>query len=146
MQIHTPLAFADRASGAQFRLIFAYTVFVPNVQTWTHDVRAHPQPVRIKELVASPGLQISHTRWKRRTWRDDGSGRRMPQEVAARVGDFHLRHEEVMIRWQVEWRGEGHVELHFLARCRTVPPGGLTWHGVDSSWLHRIEHRKAAKV
>ena len=50
-----------------------------------------------------------------------------------------------MIRRQVKRGGESQVELHFLAGYRTVPPGGLIGFGVNSSRLHRIERREAAR-
>ena len=61
--------------------------------------------------------------------RHDRFRRRQPKEVA--VVQLDLGHEEIMIGREEEGRGEGHVELHLLARDRTVAAGvyGLVWDG-----------------
>src|SRR5262249_37295548 len=49
-----------------------------------------------------------------------------PQEIGIcgrRVGEADLGDEEVVTGWQVECGEEVHVELHFLARNRTVASG-----------------------
>ena len=100
------------------------------------DVGADALPVGRESsgsIVANPSLQI---RPKGRTRRQDGLGRREPEEIAIRYGHFGTK--EHVIALKDKGRGERDVELDFLAGQGAFTTGELVGERVDAV-DHRIE-------
>src|SRR5262249_2039980 len=111
-------------------------------RTASDDVLTDPQPVRIQHCVTRPRLQIGNARgeWRRANSADRPRCRE-PIELST-VGELHLRNEEVVIRRQVERRGEGDVKLYFSARQWAVAHGRLVGRRMNPARLDRVQCRE----
>jgi len=83
----------------------------------SNDICPYAQPVwSDARVIAHPTLEIRYTERERRAGRDDRPIRRKPEEIPS--GKLNLRDKEVVIRRQIERRGEGDVESYLLTSYR----------------------------